>query len=94
MRADVEGWPVRGFKAEGSSVSFVMAGGFSEISGWTPSTASQWAVQETGFGNVIFSSRKTRSKSISSSSTKYSVPVVELGGYGIERRNVGGLCGE
>ena len=55
--------------------------------------ASQWAVHETGLGNVIFSSRKTRSKSISSSSTKRSVPVVELGGYGIERLNVGGCAG-
>ena len=67
-----------------------MAGGFSEASGWTPSTASQWAARETGLGNVIFSSHKTRSKSISSSSTKYSVSVGELGGYGIERLNVGG----
>ena len=46
------------------------AGGFSGMSGCTPSTASQWAVQLTPLGMVSFSSRKTQSNSISSSSTK------------------------
>jgi len=38
------------------SMSFGIAGAFSRMRGCTPSTASQWAVQLTPFGSVIFSS--------------------------------------
>ena len=57
-----------------SESSFGTAGGFSGMSGCTPSTASQCAVQLTPLGIVIFSSRRMRSNSISSSSMKYTDP--------------------
>ena len=44
---------------------FGVTGQFSEINGWTLFKSSQWAVHETGLGNITFF-RKTRSKSISS----------------------------
>ena len=45
----------------------------------------------TGRVLVMLSSPETRSEP---SSAKYSVLVVELGGYGIEPLNTGGICGE
>ena len=41
MRADVKRWPTIVFEVKDSSESFVTVGVFSEISGWTPSVASQ-----------------------------------------------------